>query len=73
MSWAVSRNSHEVIRSSLNLMKSLLEKDDVEGFKEEFKLYKRFLYSHALNEDEKLFAYLSTLGGEWDGNSINST
>jgi len=69
MSWAVSRNSHEVIRSSLNLMKSLLEKDDVEGFKEELKLYKRFLHSHALVEDENLFAYLATLGAEktqWD-------
>lgn len=63
MAFAILRNTHEVLRSSISLMSDLVEKGALEEFRQEFGNFRRCRRTHAAMEDGAVFPLLDELSG----------
>lgn len=61
MAFAILRNTHEVLRSSISLMNDLIEKGALEEFRQEFADFRRCRRTHAAMEDGAVFPLLDEL------------
>jgi hypothetical protein len=62
MSFAILRNTHEALRTSIRLQEQALEVGDVSSFRGEWQAFKRVLAVHAAMEDNTMFALLDEIG-----------
>lgn len=61
MSFAILRNTHEVFRSSIELMSSLLGKGALDEFRQEWRKFQRCRQTHLAMEEEAVFSLLDDL------------
>ena len=62
MSFAILRNTHEVLRKSIDLMSGLLEKEALDEFWNEWKSFRRCRATHLAMEEDAVFVLLDELG-----------
>jgi len=62
MPFAIMRNSHEALRSSIRLQEQHLEAGDLKAFRDEWQTFRRGLAVHMAMEDESMFALLDEVG-----------
>ena len=62
MSFAILRNTHEALRTSLRLQHEALRAGNERGFRAEWHAFRRALAVHAAMEDRGLFALLDEVG-----------
>lgn len=63
MSFAILRNTHEVFRSSISLMTEMLEKGELDEFRQEWLNYQRCRKTHLAMEDDAVFPLLDKVSG----------
>lgn len=63
MSFAILRNTHEVFRSSISLMRGMLEKGSLDEFRQEWLKYQRCRKTHLAMEDDAVFPLLDEISG----------
>ena len=63
MPFAVMRNAHEAMRSSIGLQQRSLDAGDLANFGEEWRTFCRALAVHMAMEDHFMFALLDSVGG----------
>ncbi len=63
MPFAIMRNSHEALRSSIRVQEQHLEAGDTAGFREEWQRFQRALAVHMAMEDDSMFGLLDEVGG----------
>jgi hypothetical protein len=62
MSFAILRNTHEVLRRSIVLMNGLLDKGTLDEFRQEWQNFRRCRSTHLAMEDGALFSLLDEVG-----------
>ncbi len=62
MAFAILRNTHEVLRSSITLMSELLEKGALDEFRQEFASFRRCRNTHLAMEEDAIFELLDKVG-----------
>lgn len=62
MPFAIMRNAHEAMRTSIRLQGKFLEKEDMKGFRGEWERYRKALAVHMAMEDKAMFDLLDDVG-----------
>ena len=62
MSFAILRNTHEVLRKSIALMSGMLEKDALDEFRQEWQNFRRCRGTHLAMEEDAVFVLLDEVG-----------
>ncbi len=62
MSFAILRNTHEVLRSSIALMSELLENGSLDEFRQELGDFRRCRNTHLAMEEDAIFVLLDKVG-----------
>ena len=62
MSFAILRNTHEVFRSSIELMSALLDKGALDEFRQEWRNFQRCRQTHLAMEEDAVFSLLDSVG-----------
>ena len=62
MSFAILRNTHEVFRSSIELMSALLDKGALDKFRQEWQNFQRCRKTHLAMEEDAIFSLLDEVG-----------
>jgi hypothetical protein len=63
MAFAILRNTHEVLRSSISLMDELVDKGAMDDLRKEFGNFRRCRSTHAAMEDGAVFELLDEVSG----------
>ncbi len=62
MSFAILRNTHEVFRKSIELMSELLDKGNLDEFRQEWRDFQRCRQTHLAMEEGAVFSLLDDVG-----------
>ena len=63
MAFAIMRNSHEALRSSIRLQEGFFDAGDTAGFRDEWQTFQKALAVHMAMEDDSMFALLDSVSG----------